>query len=76
MTKGLGKKFERKKVLIAEKVDLFSGRTFFLKNIFGSYGTRCATTMADHSFQSLLKIMKNGMIKYHDSVKMDKENLS
>ena len=29
--KGLGKKFERKKVRIGEKVELFSIRTFFLK---------------------------------------------
>ena len=28
---GLGKKFEWKKVRIAEKVELFSSRTFFLK---------------------------------------------
>ena len=47
---GSGKKFERKKVRIAEKVELFSGRTFFLQFFFGSYGTRGATTMADHSF--------------------------
>ena len=47
---GLGKKFERKKVRIAEKVELFSSRTFFLQNFFGSYGSRGATTMADHSF--------------------------
>ena len=47
---GLGKKFERKKVRIAEKVELFSGRTFFLKIFWGSYGTRRATAMADHSF--------------------------
>ena len=40
---GLVKKFERKKVRIAEKVELFSGRTFFLKIFWGSYGTRRAT---------------------------------
>ena len=45
----VGEKFERKKVRIAEKVELFSTRTFFLQ-IFGSlYGSRGATTMADHS---------------------------
>ena len=45
-----GKKFERKKVRIAEKVELFSSQTFFLQIFFGSYGSRGATTMADHSF--------------------------
>ena len=49
-TLGLGNKFERKKVRIAEKVELFSGRTFFLQIVLGLYGTRDATTMADHSF--------------------------
>ena len=47
---GRGKKFERKKVRIAEKVELFSSRTFFFQIFFGSYGSRGATTMADHSF--------------------------
>ena len=36
---GRGKKFERKKVRIAEKVELFSSRTFFLQIFFGSYGS-------------------------------------
>ena len=45
-----GKKFERKKVWIAEKVQLFSSRTFSLKTFFCSYGSRDATTMADNSF--------------------------
>ena len=40
--KGLGKKLARKKVWIAKKIELFS--PFF----FGSYGSRGATTMADH----------------------------
>ena len=47
---GLGKRFDRKKVRIAEKVEPFSGRTFFLQIFFCSYGTRGATTMADHLF--------------------------
>ena len=53
--RGSGKKFERKKVRIAEKVELFSSRTFFLSNFFPQiffilYGFRGATEMADHSF--------------------------
>ena len=48
--KGSGKKFERKKVRIAEKVQLFSSRTFFLKFFLGPYRTRGPTEMADHSF--------------------------
>ena len=47
---GSGKKFERIKVRIAEKVELFSSRTFFLQIFLGSYGSRGATTMAHHSF--------------------------
>ena len=42
---GLGKKFERKKVQIAEKIELFSSKTFFLQNLFGSYWSRGATTI-------------------------------
>ena len=48
--KGLEKKFEQKKVRIAEKVELFSSQTFSSKFFFGSYGTRGATTIADHLF--------------------------
>ena len=33
------------------------------------------TNMADHSFQSLFQMMKNGIMKYHDTYKIDKENL-
>ena len=49
-SRGLGQKFVRKKVRIAEKVELFSSRTRFLQFFLGSFGTRCATEMADHSF--------------------------
>ena len=46
------------------------------QNFFGSYGSRGATTMADHSFYSLFPMMKNEMIKKHDLSEFDKENLS
>ena len=73
---GLGKKFERKKVRIAKKVKLLFLSNFVTQNFFGSYGSRGATTMVGHSFQSLFQMMKNEMIKYHDSIEIDKENLS
>ena len=49
--KEVGEKFERKKVRIAEKVELFSSQTFFLQFLLGSYRDG-ATEMADHSFES------------------------
>ena len=47
---GRGKKIEQKKGRITKKVNLFLSQTFFLQNIFGSYGSKGATRMADHSF--------------------------
>ena len=46
----LGEKFERKKVRIAEKVELFSSK------ILSSYGSRGATEMAE---QLILKLIPN-----------------
>ena len=56
-TKGSGKKFERKKVRIAEKVKLFSSRTFFLQIFFCSYGSRGATINNDRPL--ILKFVLN-----------------
>ena len=47
---GQGKRFDRKKVRIAEKVEPFSGRTFFLQIFLCSYRSSYPTKMADHSF--------------------------
>ena len=62
-----GKKFERKKVRIGEKVELFSSRTFFLQIFFGPYESRGATTMTD-------QMMKNEMIKQHNLIEFDRQN--
>ena len=48
--KGSGKKFERKKVRIGGKVELFSSRTFFLQIFLSSHRSSYATNLADHSF--------------------------
>ena len=47
---GSGKKFERKKVRIGGKVELFSSRTFFLQIFLSSHRSSYATNLADHSF--------------------------
>ena len=47
-SRGLGKKFERKKVRIAQKVAHFFSQTFSLIFFFVLDGTRWATEMADH----------------------------
>ena len=47
---GTGKRFDRKKVRIAEKVEPFSSRTFYLQFFLCSYRSSYPTKMADHSF--------------------------
>ena len=62
---GVGKKFERKNVQIAEKSNFFPLDHFSSDTFLGSYRSKSATTMTEHSFLSSFQMMKNG--KYHDT---------
>ena len=66
---GSRKKVPAEKSSNYHKSRTFSLSNFFPPNFFGSYGSRGATT-------SLFQRMKNEMIKQHDSVEIDKQNLS